>query len=61
MDNQIKEHPEGTTHIFCVHFNPKTHEKVEQIVFLNEIANEVGYHGTCPICGSRHFAQANRT
>jgi hypothetical protein len=58
MNRQIKkELPPGTTHVYCIHFDNETGDITENMLFLNEIPSEVGYHATCT-CGMHYFSQA---
>jgi len=67
--DKVSQLPNGTKSVLCSHLPPielkrfdtetefvakvQTHD---ELVFLEEIPNEVGYHGTCPYCGTKYFA-----
>lgn len=58
----IKELPPGTMFVFCHHLvsSESTSDYVSisnDIVWLNEVPDQIGYHGTCTICKSKYFSR----
>lgn len=52
----VKELPPGTQFVWCNHLKEYL-QITETIVWLNEVPNEIGYHGICVTCGSKYFSR----